>query len=70
MDTVEEVLDGYLDQGREFETFCLLQPTSPLRTAEDIREAYLVYEQKASFAVVSVCEAENSPLWCGTLPDN
>jgi n-acylneuraminate cytidylyltransferase (cmp-n-acetylneuraminic acid synthetase) (cmp-neunac synthetase) (cmp-sialic acid synthetase) len=69
-DTVEEVLDGYLDQGREFETFCLLQPTSPLRTAEDIREAYLVYEQKASFAVVSVCEAEHSPLWCGTLPDN
>lgn len=69
-DTVEEVLDGYLDQGREFETFCLLQPTSPLRTAEDIRKAYLTYEQKASFAVVSVCEAEHSPLWCGVLPDN
>lgn len=69
-DAVEEVLDGYLKRGREFETFCLLQPTSPLRTAEDIRKAYLTYEQKASFAVVSVCEAEHSPLWCGALPDN
>ena len=69
-DAVEEVLDDYLKRGREFETFCLLQPTSPLRTAEDIRKAYLTYEQKASFAVVSVCEAEHSPLWCGVLPDN
>ena len=68
-DMVDEVLEGYRQLGREFDTFCLLQPTSPLRTAKDIREAYKLYEEKASFAVVSVCEAEHSPLWCGHLPE-
>ena len=69
-DVVEEVLSGYKKQGKEFDTFCLLQPTSPLRTAEDIKNAYRIFEDKASFAVVSVCEAEHSPLWCGHLPEN
>ena len=67
---VEEVLSRYKDAGRTFDTFCLLQPTSPLRTSEDIKNAYSIYEEKATFAVVSVCEAEHSPLWCGHLPDN
>lgn len=69
-DMVDEVLSGYLELGREFDTFCLLQPTSPLRTAEDIKAAYKIYNEKASFAVVSVCEAEHSPLWCGHLPES
>lgn len=67
-DMVKEVLKGYEDLGRNFDTFCLLQPTSPLRTAEDIRGAYALYREKASLAVVSVCEVEHSPLWCGQLP--
>lgn len=69
-DMVEEVLQNYEKMGQRFDTFCLLQPTSPLRTADDIREAYRIFESKASFAVVSVCEAEHSPLWCGHLPVN
>ena len=69
-DMVEEVLDGYKQIGRTFETFCLLQPTSPLRNANDIIAAYKLFEERASFAVVSVCEAEHSPIWCGLLPDN
>lgn len=67
-DTVSEVLKKYSENSREFDTFCLLQPTSPLRTAEDIREAYCLYREKAKVAVVSVCPAEHSPLWCGQLP--
>ncbi len=69
-DMIDEVLDGYKKIGKEFDTFCLLQPTSPLRTAEDIIGAYKMFEEHASFAVVSVCEAEHSPLWCGHLPPN
>ncbi len=69
-DLVEEVLNGYRERGQEFDTFSLLQPTSPLRTAEDIIGAYQLYRQKANFAVVSVCEAEHSPLWCGHLPED
>ena len=69
-DMVEEVLSKYEGLGKSFDTFCLLQPTSPLRTAEDISKAYSLYRGKADFAVVSVCEAEHSPLWCGHLPEN
>ena len=67
-DMVEEVLDRYREREQEFDTFCLLQPTSPLRNASDIRDAYQLFREKADFAVVSVCEAEHSPLWCGHLP--
>lgn len=69
-DMVDEVLSGYANLDRTFNTFCLLQPTSPLRTKEDIQGAYELFRTKAEFAVVSVCETEHSPLWCGQLPDD
>lgn len=36
-DTVREVLSNYQKLGQTFDYVTLLQPTSPLRTAEDIR---------------------------------
>lgn len=65
---IREVLHRYEAQGQTFDAFMLLQPTSPLRTAEDIRAAFSIMEEKQADSVVSVCEAEHSPLWCGTLP--
>lgn len=69
-DSVKEVLANYRTLGREFDTFCVLQPTSPLRTAENIRGAYNIFEDRSAFGVISVCEAEHSPLWSGQLPEN
>ncbi|CAA6826974.1 MAG: N-Acetylneuraminate cytidylyltransferase (EC [uncultured Sulfurovum sp.] len=46
----------------------LLQPTSPLRTAEHIDTAIELLERKKADAVVSVCEMDHSPLWSNTLP--
>ena len=69
-DMVDEVLGQYEKNGQVYDTFCLLQPTSPMRTSEDITAAYTLYKEKADFSVVSVCEAEHSPLWCGHLPEN
>ncbi|SEQ16766.1 CMP-N,N'-diacetyllegionaminic acid synthase [Lachnospiraceae bacterium NE2001] len=69
-DMVDEVLEGYRKIGKEFDTFCLLQPTSPLRDLNDIRKAYQVFTEKAKFAVISVCENEHSPLWSGHLPES
>lgn len=69
-DTVAEVLGRYAENSQTFDTLCLLQPTSPFRTAEDIKKAYKLYTSKANFAVISVCEAEHSPLWCGHLPES
>jgi CMP-N-acetylneuraminic acid synthetase len=45
-----------------------LQPTSPLRTAENIRAAVKLLEEKQADAVISVCKSEHSPLWSNTLP--
>ncbi len=66
-DVAAEVLDAYGKMGRHFDTFCLLQPTSPLRDAEDIANAYREYREKNAIAVVSVCECEHSPRWSNFL---
>ena len=69
-DTVREVLNGYKEIGKEFDTVCLLQPTSPLRVTQDIVESYKIYEAKNANTVIGVCETEHSPLWENTLPED
>jgi CMP-N,N'-diacetyllegionaminic acid synthase len=54
----------------EYDCFMLLQPTSPLRTAENIKKAYSLFKEKNANAVVSVCETEHSPLWSSTLDNS
>lgn len=69
-DAIREVLRRYEEMGQRFDAYMLLQPTSPLRTADDIRAAFGVMEEKNANAVVSVCETDHSPLWSNTLPDS
>lgn len=69
-DVVKEVLNKYIEAGKAFDTLMLLQPTSPLRTAQNIREAYEEMEAKEANAVVSLCEMEHSPQQCNALPEN
>lgn len=69
-DAVIEALENYKKLGRYFDTVCLLQPTSPLRRAKDIKTAYELYEHKNADTVIAVCEAEHSPLWMNTLPES
>ena len=69
-DVVIEVLKNYRKMGVEFDTFTLLQPTSPLRDYQDIKEAYRLLNEKKAIAIVSVCEMEHSPLWSNTLPED
>ena len=69
-DVVKEVLLGYLRNGRKFDTICLLQPTSPLRTDDDIRNGYALFEEKKATAITAVCEMDHSPLWSMVLPAN
>lgn len=67
-DMVDEVLQMYLKDGKTFDTFMLLQPTSPLRTKSEICDAYELMENKNADAIVSVCEAEHPPMYCNTIP--
>lgn len=69
-DTVRYVLKEYKKLGKEFDTVCLLQPTSPLRTEEDIVNGYEMKETKMAGAVIGVCETDHSPLWSNTLPED
>ncbi len=69
-DVVKEVLGRYRQMGKVFDTFCMLQPTSPLRTAEDLVSAYRLYAAKNAIAVVSVCRAVHPAVWYGTLDED
>lgn len=60
-DAVRFVMEQYRKRGQEFSTVTLLQPTSPLRDAEDIRLAFGVFEARQADSVISVCSAEHSP---------
>lgn len=52
-----------LDRLPQYDSVLLLQPTSPLRTAEDIDGCLNLAEQKNALSVVSVTEAATHPYW-------
>ncbi len=54
----------------EFDDVILLQPTSPLRTTEDIDRAIEVHYEKEAISTIGVCEMEHSPLWANTLDES
>lgn len=69
-DAVDEVLEGYEKIGVTYDTFCLLQPTSPMRLPDDIKQAYRLYEEKSAIAVLSMTELEHPIEWCGKLDES
>lgn len=69
-DVILDVLSRCENSGKKYDRFMLLQPTSPLRKAEHIRNAFAQMETQGAKAVVSVCESEHSPEWMNRLPDS
>lgn len=63
-DVVREVLRKYGEIGKEFDTCVLLQPTSPMRTAEDIKKAYCLFEKQKAKSLTSVTEVDHPVQWC------
>lgn len=68
--SVDVVLHALNAQNQPYDYLILLQPTSPLRTAQHIDEAIELLFDKNANAVISVCETDHSPLWANTLPEN
>lgn len=60
----------FLNIESENHLIVLLQPTSPLRTVEELDQALQFFIERSASGVVSVSEAEHSPLWSNTLPEN
>lgn len=69
-DVVREVLQNYKDMGKEYDMFCILQITSPLRNAQHIREAFREYTDREAYSIVSVCEMEHPLSICNYLPED
>lgn len=70
MSTTNDVILYELSETNEnFDYVVVLQPTSPLRTSNDIDNALeMLFENPEYDGVVSVCECEHSPLWSNILP--
>lgn len=65
-DAVVHAINNY----PSYDYIVLLQPTSPLRDANQIDDAIGLLIEKDADAVISVCETEHSPLWSNTLPED
>ena len=55
-------LDFYRDRGIDYDTLVLLQPTSPMRTADNVRAAMALYSPDIDM-VVTVKEAASNPYY-------
>lgn len=69
-DAVREVLQNYKMLGQSFDYVAVLQPTSPLRSVEDIRGAYQMLLDDKVGNVVTVTETEHPIQWCFPLSED
>ncbi|MDE6338022.1 MAG: acylneuraminate cytidylyltransferase family protein [Muribaculaceae bacterium] len=69
-DVIIHALDEFEQRGKRFDRVVLLQPTSPLRSLDDIRNAISLWSPEIDM-VVSVCEARTNPYYNAfeTAPD-
>jgi CMP-N,N'-diacetyllegionaminic acid synthase len=70
VDVIIHTIEELKQDGLEYDYFMLLQPTSPLRTHQDILSAINLLYKKNAISIVSVCEAEHSPLLMNTLENS
>jgi CMP-N-acetylneuraminic acid synthetase len=61
MSVIKEVLECYEKLGKKFVNIVLLQPTSPLRTATDIINAFQLFNSNV-YSVISVTKNDNNEL--------
>ena len=63
-DTIKDVLEKYSNRLKiDFDAFCLLQPTSPLRNYLHIRKAFKIFENKSYSQLVSISRVRKHPAW-------
>ncbi|MBV7438486.1 cytidylyltransferase domain-containing protein [Aeromonas sp. sif2416] len=69
-DVISHVVRWVETHHEQVDMVALLQPTSPLRTAQHIKEAVELYRDKQATSVVSVCELDHPVQYCNRLPAN
>ncbi|MEZ8094469.1 cytidylyltransferase domain-containing protein [Photobacterium swingsii] len=63
LDVLKHQLQYAVSEWGGYDDFVLLQPTSPLRTGQDIRNAWALYSQHEVESVVAVTEVEHPIQW-------
>lgn len=70
IDVVLHGLEYLREQGESFDYVVLLQPTSPLRTCQDIDSAVESLIDIEGDSLVSVCKVDENPVLMRTIDDN
>ncbi|MGD8203036.1 cytidylyltransferase domain-containing protein [Pantoea sp. FN0305] len=69
-DVITHLVENIEAAGERINLITLLQPTSPLRTAQHILEAAAVFREKRARTVISVCKISHPIQLCNKLPSN
>ncbi|MCY6958632.1 acylneuraminate cytidylyltransferase family protein [Clostridium brassicae] len=70
IDVVIHAIDFLKDEEKEFDYVLLLQPTSPLRTYEDVDNAIETLMSNGEESLVSLCEVDENPVIMRTIENN
>ena len=70
IDVVLHGIEFLKNQGEKFDYVVLLQPTSPLRTYEDIDSAIELILEKKESSLVSLCQVDENPILMRTIEEN
>jgi CMP-N,N'-diacetyllegionaminic acid synthase len=69
-EVMKHAVDFYSKAGKHYDTLALIQPTSPLRTAQHIKSAMKSFNKSTDDMVVSVCETKSNPYYVLFEEDN
>jgi len=70
VDVVLQVIRELREQGHEYDTIILLQPTSPMRTTQDVDGALELFLNNECESVISVSESRHPPYWAFNVEGN
>nr|WP_243894336.1 MULTISPECIES: acylneuraminate cytidylyltransferase family protein [Clostridium] len=70
IDVVLHAIDYLKKDSKEFDYVILLQPTSPLRTMEDIDKAIENIVNSNNNSLISICECDENPVLMRTIENN
>ena len=65
-----DVLKELLERQNKYDVCVTLQPTSPLRSIDDIKASLELFKKMRADSVASVCKAEHPPQWINTIGIN
>jgi CMP-N,N'-diacetyllegionaminic acid synthase len=70
VDVALHTIDALAVRGKRYEYLVLMQPTSPLREARHVDEAFALMAEKKARAITGVCKTDHPAAWLGKIPQS